>query len=150
MMYQAPVESGEVELIAEDANGETRTATIIVKPVPQATREVVISNLQFKFNSDVLTPSSDRILDSNIKKLRGEKIKKIIVIGHTDDIGKDAYNLKLSRQRAQAVAKELAQRLGLELSQVQAVGYGEKRPIATNKTDAGRQKNRRVELKLYY
>ncbi len=150
MSYQAPARSGQVELIVEDASGARDTVLLIVKPIPKAQKELVLTNMQFKFNSDELTDASKKLLATNVEKLRGETIKKMIVIGHTDSIGKEEYNLKLSQKRAQAVANEFMNELSLSKDQVQALGYGESRPISTNETETGRQKNRRVELKLYY
>lgn len=71
----------------------------------------------------------------------------IIVAGHTDSTGSDSYNQTLSEQRAQAVANELS-RSGVQSYRISAVGYGESRPIASNSTEAGRQRNRRVELEI--
>ena len=70
-----------------------------------------------------------------------------IVEGHTDSRGRDSYNLKLSQQRADAVKTYLVNK-GINGSRIQAKGYGETRPVASNNTNAGRQANRRVELSL--
>ncbi|ABC76075.1 OmpA family protein [Syntrophus aciditrophicus] len=71
----------------------------------------------------------------------------IRVEGHTDSVGSDAYNMDLSTRRANAVKTLLVQR-GVADSRIEVVGYGETMPIATNDTEAGRQKNRRVEIKI--
>lgn len=71
----------------------------------------------------------------------------IRVEGHTDSVGSDAYNMDLSTRRANAVKTLLVQR-GVADSRIEVVGYGETIPIATNDTEAGRQKNRRVEIKI--
>ncbi|MNL66457.1 Outer membrane porin F precursor [compost metagenome] len=78
------------------------------------------------------------------------KIKKIIVVGHTDNVGSDEYNQELSQTRAETVAQVLRSKFNLGPQEVEAVGYGETQPIATNNTEKGRLINRRVELKLYY
>lgn len=70
------------------------------------------------------------------------------VEGHTDSVGSDAYNQKLSERRADAVRSELVQRYGVSAERVSAVGYGESRPVADNGTDAGRAVNRRVEAEV--
>ncbi|MCC6138895.1 MAG: OmpA family protein, partial [Bdellovibrionaceae bacterium] len=103
MTYFAPATPGTVDLIVTDAVGQRKLIPIRVAAVPKANREFVIKNLQFKFNSDELTEKSKKILDTNVKKLEGEKISRIIVAGHTDNIGADVYNLQLSRKRAKAV-----------------------------------------------
>ena len=70
------------------------------------------------------------------------------VEGHTDSVGSDAYNQKLSERRAYAVRSELVQRYGVSAERVSAVGYGESRPVADNGADAGRAVNRRVEAEV--
>ncbi len=71
----------------------------------------------------------------------------IMVEGHTDSVGSDAYNMDLSRRRANAVKNLLVQR-GVASSRIEVVGYGKTMPVATNSTEAGRQMNRRVEIKI--
>lgn len=71
----------------------------------------------------------------------------IRVEGHTDSKGSDEYNMNLSRRRAEAVKTLLVQR-GVAASRIEVVGYGKTMPVATNDTEAGRQKNRRVEIKI--
>ncbi len=72
----------------------------------------------------------------------------IDIKGHTDNVGSDAANMKLSRDRAESVKAYLVSK-GANPSRIEATGYGESQPIATNGTAAGRQKNRRVEFTLY-
>ena len=74
---------------------------------------------------------------------------KLAIDGHTDDVGNDAFNQKLSENRAAAVKAYLVKK-GVDESRLESVGHGETEPVADNKTAAGRQKNRRVELKLNY
>ncbi|MBN1471667.1 MAG: OmpA family protein [Syntrophaceae bacterium] len=71
----------------------------------------------------------------------------IMVEGHTDSVGSDAYNMDLSRRRANAVKNLLVQR-GVASSRIEVVGYGKTMPVATNSTETGRQMNRRVEIKI--
>ncbi|RYZ78519.1 MAG: OmpA family protein, partial [Proteobacteria bacterium] len=141
---------GEVEVTVRDQNGQTAVARVHVVPIPKSAKEVVLKNLNFDFDTDRLTKSSRKELDRNIAEIADVKIRKIIVVGHTDSKGSDAYNQDLSQQRAETVAKILRTRFNLRTDQVDAVGYGESQPIATNETDAGRLQNRRCELKLYY
>ncbi|MGB1450658.1 MAG: OmpA family protein [Marinirhabdus sp.] len=68
--------------------------------------------------------------------------------GHTDSVGGDAYNLKLSKERAASVMAYLTTVGGLPADRLTSEGYGESRPVASNKTKAGRQQNRRVEISL--
>jgi OOP family OmpA-OmpF porin len=70
------------------------------------------------------------------------------VEGHTDSVGPDAYNQKLSQRRADAVKQVLVNQYGVGGNRVQSKGYGETRPVADNATDAGRAVNRRVEAEV--
>ena len=69
------------------------------------------------------------------------------IYGHTDNVGTETYNQKLSEKRVQAVADYLVQK-GIDLARVPAMGFGESQPIADNDTPEGRQLNRRVEIKF--
>ena len=124
-------------------------ATINVKPVPKADFEIVLNNLEFVFGTDQLTKVSLQVFNRQVPGLRKINIQKLIIEGHTDSVGEDLFNLELSERRAETVKTLLMQELGLTESQVTVIGRGESRPVATNDTDAGRQKNRRVQLKIY-
>jgi outer membrane protein OmpA-like peptidoglycan-associated protein len=106
------------------------------------------SGLLFDFDSDVLRAESKRNLDNLASNLSSFGDSKLLLVGHTDNMGADAYNLDLSRRRAAAVASYLESH-GVSPSRVETTGRGEAEPIATNDTDAGRQANRRVEFAVY-
>lgn len=106
------------------------------------------SGLLFDFDSDQLRAESRRNLDSLAAHLSSFGDSKMLLVGHTDSIGTDAYNLDLSRRRALAVASYLESH-GVSPSRVQTEGRGESEPIASNASDAGRQQNRRVEIAVY-
>ncbi len=121
-----------------------------VLPIPKPSKALLLKNLNFVFNTSKLTKASQKELEKNLANMSQVQIKKIIVIGHTDSIGSDEYNQELSQQRAETVAQILRDKFHLNPEQVEAVGYGESQPIASNTTEKGRLTNRRVELKLYY
>lgn len=106
-----------------------------------------IRNLEFETGKATIVarsyPSLDRVANILINKNFSLKLA-----GHTDNVGSDNANLKLSKDRAEAVKAYLVSK-GANESRVEATGYGETQPIATNKTAAGRQKNRRVEFTLF-
>lgn len=106
-----------------------------------------IKNLEFDLGKATIRsssfPSLDRVAEILVKKNFSLKLA-----GHTDNIGSDAANLKLSKDRAESVKAYLVDR-GANPSRIEATGYGKAQPIASNKTAAGRQKNRRVEFTLY-
>ena len=106
-----------------------------------------ISNLEFDLGKatirDKSFPSLDRVAELLVNKNFSLKLA-----GHTDDTGSDALNLKLSKDRAEAIKAYLVSK-GANASRIEATGYGESQPIASNKTAAGRQQNRRVEFTLF-
>ena len=108
---------------------------------------VVLENIFFDFNKTDLLPASYAELNKVVQFMLEEDIKLIEISGHTDSEGSDAYNQKLSEGRAAAVVKYLASQ-GIKPERLQAVGYGESRPVETNQTEAGRAQNRRVEFTL--
>jgi outer membrane protein OmpA-like peptidoglycan-associated protein len=138
-----------VRVTDQSGGGEAR-AVIFVKTIPKPDKEFILKNLQFVFDSDELTPKSQRMLDRQVPTLKGLNVQSLIIVGHTDSLGNDDYNADLSQRRAAAIKRILGPALGLEESQITAIGKGESQPIATNKTEAGRQANRRVELKVYF
>lgn len=108
---------------------------------------IVLENIFFEFDKTTLLPESYVELDKVVQFMLEEDIKKIEISGHTDSEGSDAYNQKLSEGRAAAVVNYLASQ-GIKSDRMQAIGYGEIRPVDTNLTEAGRAQNRRVEFTL--
>ena len=82
-----------------------------------------------------------------VSKIKSINLEVIIAVGHTDSVGSDAYNQKLSVRRSEAVKAYLVSK-GIEKNRVYTEGKGEKQPVADNKTAQGRAKNRRVELEV--
>ncbi len=117
--------------------------------VRQTDRGVVISlpDVLFKFDSAELTSGARRTAYDIANAIRGTHQRMISVEGHTDSVGTDSYNQRLSFERARSVGNELI-RDGVPSSQVKTRGFGESRPIESNDTSYGRSKNRRVEVVL--
>jgi outer membrane protein OmpA-like peptidoglycan-associated protein len=105
------------------------------------------SDILFDYNSSALRSESRTTLDQLGANFRQYPDNRILVEGHTDSVGSDQYNQKLSEQRAANVADYLIDR-GVPASNVTVYGYGELRPKATNDTAEGRQMNRRVEIHI--
>ncbi|WP_069659911.1 OmpA family protein [Arcticibacter eurypsychrophilus] len=106
-----------------------------------------IKNLEFDFGKTTIRETSFASL-TRVASLLINKNFSLKLSGHTDNVGSSASNTKLSKARAESVRQFLVSR-GANASRVEATGYGEDQPIASNDTEAGRQKNRRVEFTLY-
>lgn len=105
----------------------------------------IIHGINFNFDSATIRPESTELIDMLFKGLKDAASSSITVIGHTSSEGSEAYNEKLSQNRAQSVVAALVER-GIGTSRILAQGRGEKQPIADNATGAGRSLNRRVEI----
>src|SRR5262245_27266243 len=103
----------------------------------------------FARNSDALTSETKRQIDGFLSDLDTTNNKILLVAGHTDSSGSEAYNYELGQQRAESVARYLITRKGISPLQVTTVSYGKNTPIADNATRNGRSKNRRVEILVY-
>ena len=106
---------------------------------------LVINDLLFTSGGATLENESKSRLEPLLQYLQGNPKRKIIIEGHTDSVGDASVNKRLSQQRAQAVKKFLASR-GIAETRIEARGFGEEVPVATNTTNAGRRLNRRVEV----
>jgi OOP family OmpA-OmpF porin len=105
---------------------------------------ILLYDVFFDFNKATLKPESDSVLDKVAAMLKTDASIKADVEGHTDSVGSDDYNLKLSDARAASVRNWLV-RHGIDAARLTSKGYGKSRPVADNGTDAGRARNRRVE-----
>lgn len=106
-----------------------------------------LSNIFFEYNKHELRVISYPELDRVVKFLNDNKRIKILISGHTDDVGSDNYNLKLSKMRAKSVAEYIVSK-GILNKRIKFNGYGESKPINSNKTEYGRIMNRRVEFTI--
>ena len=120
----------------------------VVTPPPVAASKVTFAaDAFFDFDKSVLKPEGRAKLDDLVSKIRDVNLEVIIAVGHTDSVGTDAYNQRLSVRRAEAVKAYLVTK-GIERNRVYTEGKGEKQPVADNRTAAGRAKNRRVEIEV--
>jgi outer membrane protein OmpA-like peptidoglycan-associated protein len=106
------------------------------------------SGILFPFNSTEILPDGRTNLQQLASSLEKYPNSDILIVGHTDSVGTDAYNNDLSQRRALA-AQSYLQSLGVPANRLQATGRGESEPIQSNDTDAGRAQNRRVEIAIY-
>jgi outer membrane protein OmpA-like peptidoglycan-associated protein len=107
---------------------------------------VSLYGVYFDTSKSELKPESEPTLSEIAKLLKGNAALKVAVVGHTDMVGDPAANLKLSQARAQSVINALAAKYGIVASRLTPFGNGPYAPVASNKTEEGRAKNRRVEL----
>jgi OOP family OmpA-OmpF porin len=95
----------------------------------------------------VLKPEAQARLSDLVDKMKAINVEVVIAVGHTDSVGTDAYNQRLSMRRAEAVKNFLVSK-GVERNRIYTEGKGEKSPVADNRTREGRAKNRRVEVEV--
>lgn len=112
----------------------------------RATGHAAIYGILFDTGKSEVKPESDAALREVAKLLAGDPQLKLLVVGHTDGVGQLEANMKLSQARAESVVKALTTKHGIAAARLRAQGAGPIAPVATNRTDEGRAKNRRVEL----
>jgi len=135
--------------VAEVAPPPVTPVTPVTPPptAPVNTKVTFAADAFFDFDKAVLKPEAKAKLDDLVGKLKPINLEVIIAVGHTDGIGSDTYNNKLSVRRAEAVKAYLVSK-GIEPNRVYTEGKGKKQPVADNKTAEGRAKNRRVEIEV--
>ena len=132
---------------AAAATPAAAAAAAAAAPVAAASKVTYAADAFFDFDKSVLKPEGKAKLDDLVSKVKGINLEVIIAVGHTDSVGSDAYNQKLSIRRSEAVKAYLVSK-GIEKNRVYTEGKGEKQPVADNKTKEGRAKNRRVEIEV--
>ncbi len=125
------------------------TQSTVVVPVVKADSLIILgAELLFETNKSTLRSEHFFTLNSIVEYLQLHPERSVRISGHTDNIGKEANNLTLSRQRADVVAEYIVNN-GINIKRVETAGLGSAKPIAENTTDQGRKKNRRVELLIH-
>jgi len=144
-------------------NGRTIAVVDIVDGKPRENRMVTVSaadmagsiagsgsvalyGILFDFNQAVVKPESEPALTEIAKYLSGEPAMKVLIVGHTDNVGSYAFNLDLSQRRASAVVDALVARFRVARERMTPIGVSFASPVASNRDEAGRAKNRRVAL----
>ena len=120
---------------------------VVARAAPVSEKVTFAADAFFDFDKSVLKPEAKAKLDDLVAKTKAVALEVIIAVGHTDAVGADAYNQKLSVARSEAVKAYLVSK-GIEKNRVYTEGKGEKQPVADNKTTEGRAKNRRVEIEV--
>ena len=148
------VERARIE--AEKARAQAEIATIRAQELERELSELnakmtdrgyvlTLGDVLFEFDRAELLPGAYLTIDKLVTFLKKYPKRNVLIEGHTDSIGTDDYNLDLSQRRADAVRIALVER-DISLSRINTKGYGKRYPVANNDTEAGRQRNRRVEI----
>lgn len=119
---------------------------LVIRLIPvKVGKTFILEDLYFPTGKTDILPESEPMLQTLTDFMNDDENRRIMIVGHTDNVGKDAANMRLSDGRAKAVRQALIER-GIAEDRIEAEGKGETQPIATNDTPEGRQKNRRVEV----
>ena len=140
-----PVPAAPAAPVVAPAAPAPVVAPVVVAPTTE--KVSFAADAFFDFDKAVLKPEGKAKLDDLAEKVKGLNLEVIIAVGHTDSKGTDAYNQKLSVRRSEAVKTYLTDK-GIEANRVYTEGKGESQPVADNKSDEGRAKNRRVEIEV--
>lgn len=145
----APAPKGAAPAAPGAPAAPAKPAAPAAKAAPASVKQAVViqADALFDFDKSVLRADGKKNIDDALAKLAGVDVEMVIATGHTDNVGTDAYNQKLSERRAAAVKEYLASK-GIATSKITTLGKGESQPVATNKTKEGRQKNRRVDIEF--
>ncbi|MEJ5897674.1 MAG: OmpA family protein [Aquabacterium sp.] len=143
----APVAPAAPAPAAAPAAPAPAAAPAVVPAAPATEKVSFAADAFFDFNKTALKPEGKAKLDDLADKVKGLNLEVVIAVGHTDSVGSDAYNDKLSVKRSEAVKSYLAGK-GIDASKIYTEGKGEKQPVADNKSAEGRAKNRRVEIEV--
>jgi outer membrane protein OmpA-like peptidoglycan-associated protein len=118
-----------------------------VKPAEKAVAPLAFDPILFDSGKANLKPPAVEQLKKIAESMKANPQIKLKIEGHTDNVYSDAFNVKLSKQRAEDAMNELV-KLGVDAKRLEAAWYGEKQPIADNATEEGKAKNRRVSFKV--
>ena len=130
---------------APGCDGAIAAPAAAAAPKPAGAKVTLNADALFDFDKSTLKPAAVASLNSLAGKVKSLTLEVIVAVGHTDSVGTDAYNQKLSIRRAEAVKKHLIDQ-GIEARRIYVEGKGEAQPVADNKTAEGRAKNRRVQI----
>jgi outer membrane protein OmpA-like peptidoglycan-associated protein len=151
-IYLGEIERGAVAVVkvAETKEMETDKIQFVkaseMEQALDAEGKIALYGILFDFDKDVIKPESKPTLDEIATLLSGKPDLKVKIVGHTDNQGTAEYNLDLSKRRAASVVAALTGQYGIAADRLTSEGMGASQPVDTNDTDAGRAKNRRVEL----
>lgn len=132
--------------VPEKVEKKIEVKEIVVKEEKRGLVVNLASAVLFDSGKSKLKPAAYGMLNEVVKLMQEYPDNNVLIEGHTDSRGSPAYNKKLSEARAHAVHEILVSKYGVDSKRIKAVGYGEEKPLANNKTESGREQNRRVEI----
>ncbi len=142
----------EARKLAKEAEGCTPPPVAQPEPPPApapAPEKICMTlNVEFDYDKSDVKPKYHDVIGKVAEFMKQYPSTTTVIEGHTDNRGKYEYNIKLSERRAENVRNYLVEKFGIESSRLSIKGYGYTKPIATNETAAGRQKNRRIDAML--
>jgi len=143
----APAPAPQMESAPPAVQPAPPAPAVAPAPVSVSSKVTYAADTFFDFNKYVIKPEAKAKLDDLVDKIKAINLEVIIAVGHTDSVGSDEYNQKLSMRRSNAVKAYLISK-GVDKSRIYTEGKGEKQPVADNGTKEGRAKNRRVEIEV--
>jgi len=135
-------------VVTSEQKKEAASAAVVAKEMFEKGRATI--KVEFDFNKADIKPAFDKEIQKFADVMKNNPDLKVVIEGHTDNVGGKDFNEKLSAQRANSVKSYLTKKFGIAESRLTAKGYGMAKPIDNNTTKAGRQKNRRVEAAVDY
>ena len=144
---QAPSQADAPGLSAAPSPAAAASPAPAPTPVAASSKVTYAADAFFDFNKSVIKPEAKAKLDDLVDKIKAINLEVIIAVGHTDAVGSDEYNQKLSMRRSNAVKAYLINK-GVDKTRIYTEGKGEKQPVADNSTKEGRAKNRRGEIEV--
>jgi peptidoglycan-associated lipoprotein len=146
-MWTAPMVEGPVPVTVtvSDGKGGTATDTVTVQVVRKAQKTYTFEDVHFDFDRYTLRPEAVRLLEQAVAAMKEDSTLRLMIEGHTCNIGTAEYNLALGERRAAAV-RDYLQQNGVAATRVQTVSYGEERPRHDNSREETRRLNRRAAM----
>ena len=145
----AKAQSAQTKKVPEPAktNASTPTKTKTSSVVKKAEENLsLLLTIEFDFAKYFIRKEYNDDIKKVADTMKENPKARVVIKGHTDSIGKRAYNMRLSKERANSLKQYLVKKFGIKASRIATIGYGFDKPVASNDTEEGRQKNRRAEV----
>ncbi|MDD5169025.1 MAG: OmpA family protein [Syntrophales bacterium] len=135
-------------MVEQKMGAESAATAALQKQMLEKGRATI--NIEFDYDKSIVKPQYHKEIQKFADVMKANPSLKVVIEGHTDNVGAKNYNLRLSKKRAESVRDYMIKKFGVQGSRLTAKGYGMSKPIASNKTAAGKKKNRRVEAVVVF